>query len=215
MHTLPSERHLYANPAGWLLNVALFPLKMVVPQPLVARVPGLATNEDIRVGLVAKAVRGRLLDIGCGTNRLVRQYKEAGGDGVGVDVYPWPGVDTVVEDSARLPFADSAFDTATFVACLNHIPNREAVLREARRVVADDGHLVLTNLRPFVSRIWHAWAFWDKDQHERGMKDGEIWGFEPDELVVLLSRSGWRVVERQSFSWGLNELWLCAKERDP
>jgi hypothetical protein len=68
----------------------------------------------------------------------------------------------------------------------------------------------LTNLRPFVSRLWHAWAFWDKDQHERGMKDGETWGFTPGELSELLSRCGWRVVERRSFSWGLNELWLCA-----
>jgi len=31
-------------------------------------------------------IRGRLLDIGCGTNKLVKSYM---GEGIGVDVYQW------------------------------------------------------------------------------------------------------------------------------
>src|SRR5688500_1186773 len=92
MMSLPSERDLYPHWARWLLNAAVFPLKMVVPQPLIARVPIFTTNEDIRVGLVKLATRGRLLDVGCGLNRLAREYRAEGGDAVGVDVYPWQGV---------------------------------------------------------------------------------------------------------------------------
>ncbi len=213
MMLLKNERHLYASAGQWLLNTALFPLKMIVPQPLVAHVPGLTTNEDIRVGLVSLAAKGRLLDVGCGTNRLAREYRAAGGDAVGVDVYSWPGVDILVEDAARLPFEDRSFDTVSFVACINHIPNRHEVLREALRVMRDDGRLLLTNLRPTVSRVWHAWAFWDKDQHERVMKEGETWGFEPDELDAILQRSGWQTCERLPFSFGFNELWLCTPKR--
>ncbi len=212
MQTLQSEHYLYSGWAAWLLNAVLFPLKMAIPQPVIARIPGLTTNEDIRIGLVKLAARGRLLDIGCGPNRLAREYREAGGDAVGVDVYPWPRVDLLVEDTARLPFEDGRFDTVSFVACLNHIPNRGNVLREARRVVRDDGRLLLTNLRPFVSRVWHIWAFWDKDQHERCMESGEVWGFELEELDALLKSSGWRISERRSFSYGLNELFLCTKD---
>lgn len=73
------------------------------------------------------------------------------------------------------------------MASLNHIPNREAVLREAHRLLSRGGRLVVTNLTPRLSRIWHFGAFWDKDQHERGMEEGEVWGFTHEELVELLA----------------------------
>jgi len=133
------ERPLYSSFPVYALNQILLPLKLLIPQPLIRRVPMLKSNADIRTGVVLHAVRGRLLDIGCGTNRLVAQYRRGGGDGVGVDVYPWPGVDQIVEDTSRLPYADATFDTISFVACINHIPNRIDVLREARRLLGPGG----------------------------------------------------------------------------
>jgi len=203
------ERRLYRSGAAWLLNQLLLPVKLVVPQPVIARIPGLTSNEDIRLGLVLERTRGRLLDVGCGTNQLVARYRAQGGQGVGVDVHPWHGVDHLLEDSGRLPFEAGSFDTVSFVACLNHIPNRGEALAEARRVLADAGQLLLTNLRPGPSRLWHAWAFWDRDQHERGMQEGEVWGFEPGALQDLLSAAGFELSQRTSFSWGLNELFVC------
>ena len=205
------ERDLYGSFFTYALNQILLPAKLVIPQPVIARMPLLTTNHQIRTGLVRLAVRGRLLDIGCGENHLVRQYRAAGGDGIGVDVYPWPNVDQVVEDTARLPFADGTFDTITFIACINHIPNRAEVLREARRLLAPNGRVVITNLTPFLSRIWHRWAFWDEDQHERGMKPGEVYGFTDAELTGLLRDAGYRLVARNPFSWRLNCLYAFEK----
>jgi SAM-dependent methyltransferase len=202
------ERPLYSSFPVYALNQILLPLKLLIPQPLIRRVPMLKSNADIRTGVVLHAVRGRLLDIGCGTNRLVAQYRRGGGDGVGVDVYPWPGVDQIVEDTSRLPYADATFDTISFVACINHIPNRIDVLREARRLLGPGGQVVLTNLTPRLSRIWHAWAFWDADQHERGMAEGEVWGFTHEQLVGLAAEAGFALVTRRGFSWGLNSLYV-------
>ena len=70
-----------------------------------------------RIRAVLPWVRGRLLDIGCGTNSLVGAYA---GDGVGVDVHPWPGVDRVVEDSAHLPFETGTFDTVSYTHLRAH-----------------------------------------------------------------------------------------------
>lgn len=193
----------------WLDELAL-PLKLIIPQPIIRKIPFLSTNEDIRVRTALEYTKGRLLDIGCGNNRLVQQYRASGGDGTGVDVYPWPGVDLVVDDSANLPFDDGSFDTITFVACLNHIPNREAVLTEARRLLRPDGHVVLTSLTPLLSRIWHAYAFWDADQHERGMAEGEVYGFTHEELTAILERNGFGVSIARPFSWGLNCIYVCA-----
>src|SRR5690242_18608281 len=117
------ERKLYRSFAQYALNQILLPAKLIIPQPLVAKIPGLTTNRDIRTNVVLKALSGRVLDIGCGSNLLVQRYRALGHEAVGVDVYPWPGVDLLVKDTAQLPFSDRAFDTITFVACINHIPN--------------------------------------------------------------------------------------------
>jgi SAM-dependent methyltransferase len=202
------ERPLYSSFLIYALNQILLALKLVIPQPVIRRIPFLTTNPDIRTGVVLDAVRGRLLDIGCGTNRLVTEYRARGGDGTGVDVYPWKGVDLLVADTSKLPFEDAAFDTISFVACINHIPNRADVLREAHRLLKSSGQVLLTNLTPRLSRVWHAWAFWDEDQHERGMAEGEVWGFTHAELIRLLSNAGFELVARHSFSWGLNRLYI-------
>lgn len=205
------ERPLYRSAAAYWLNQLLLPVKLLVPQPVWRRCPGLTSNLEIRTGIVLGAVKGRLIDIGCGENHLVRQYREKGGEGLGIDVYPWPGADLVVEDTARLPQGDASFDTATLVACFNHIPNRTEVLGELRRVLAPGGRLILTNLSPTISRLWHAWAFWDEDQHERGMKEGEVWGFTRDQLVALVEAAGFSLEDEAGFSWGLNQFYRFSR----
>lgn len=206
--TTAVERDIYDSYLAYALNQALLPLKLAVPQPLVARVPLLTTNYEIRVRIVLKLIAGRLLDIGCGTNELVLRYRREGGEGVGADVYGWPNVDLVVADSSRLPYPDASFDTISFVACLNHIPNRHDVLLEARRLLKPGGRVVLTNLSPGISRIWHRWAFWDADQHERGMAEGEVWGFGHEEVVRLLDVAGFSLASVHPFSWHLNRAYV-------
>ncbi len=164
--------------------------------------------QNWRLQKVLPHVRGRLLDLGCGSNVLVRRY----GNGVGVDVYPWDEVDHVVEDSAQLPFAAEAFDTVTCIAALNHIPNREAVLLEVWRVLKPGGRLILTMLPPGMSRLWHLLRRpWDADQHERGMTAGEVYGLGRREIAHLIEQAGFSLLRRQSFQWGINNLYLIEK----
>jgi SAM-dependent methyltransferase len=162
---------------------------------------------DRRVRAVLPHVRGRLLDIGCGYNNLVRRY--ANGIGVGVDVHPWPGVDRLVENAASLDWDAHSFDTITIVAALNHMPNRTGVVREARRLLKPDGRVVITMLTPRISRVWH-WlrAPWDADQCERHMQPGEVYGLTSAEVVSLFSASGFRLDHRQRFMLGLNQLFV-------
>lgn len=194
-----------------LLNSMIFPVKLLMPQPVLAKLPGLTTNEDIRVAQALRHAQGYMLDIGCGPNRLVNDYRGMGHEGLGVDVFDWGGQDLLVEDTAALPFDDATFDTVTMIACINHIPNRDKVLVEARRVLKPDGRLLVTNLTPMISVIWHKIAFWDKDQHERGMEEGEVWGFSDAEMRELFRDSGFTVAGKRRFSWGLNNIYVCHK----
>src|SRR5688500_3150071 len=158
-----------------------------------------------RVKAVLPHIKGRLLDVGCGSNRLVRHYA----NGVGVDVHPWPGADVIVNDTAALQWKSESFDTVTMVAALNHIPNRAAVLNECRRVLKPGGRLIITMLTPRMSRIWH-WlrAPWDADQRDRGMQPGEVYGFTSAELIELCRRAGFTLLSQERFMFGLNRVYV-------
>ena len=158
-----------------------------------------------RVKAVLPHISGRLLDVGCGSNRLVRHYA----NGVGVDVYPWPGADVIVNDTAALQWKSESFDTVTIVAALNHIPNRTAVLNECRRVLKPGGRVIITMLTPRTSRLWH-WlrAPWDADQRERGMQPGEVWGFTSAEVLELFRRAGFTLLKQRRFMLGLNRVYI-------
>jgi SAM-dependent methyltransferase len=109
---------------------------------------GLTSLEDERLAAVRPWISGRLLDIGSGNSRLVHEY----GDGIGVDVHDFGGDALLLPDTTQLPFAAETFDTVTFVAILNHIPERSAVLRESRRVLRGGSRIVVTMIAPLLPR---------------------------------------------------------------
>ena len=167
-----------------------------------------------RIDVVLPKVRGSLLDVGCGSNQLVRRYRQERGErvAVGVDVHPWPGVDRVVEDSADLPFPDGSYDTVTIVAALNHIADRERTLAEVFRVLREDGRLLVTMIPPGISRLWHFLRSpWDADQAERGMVEGELFGMTRAQVDRLLLDAGFRLREHERFMLGVNCLTVAEK----
>lgn len=168
--------------------------------------------ELARRQIVLRHVQGRYLDIGCGLNHAVRDYRGRGGDGIGLDVYDFGGADLLLQDTTDLPFPTSSFDTISFIACLNHIPHRETVLREANRLLKPDGKLLITMIPPRLSAFWHWFVRrWDDDQTERGMKEGEVWGLSAGEIRRLLTDAGLTLIEHRRFVVGLNNLYISRK----
>ena len=205
---------IYNNLAEAFLNILFFPLKQIIPQPIINFIPLLLTNQEVRLRKVSNFIKGQLLDIGCGPNLLTKLYRTTGGKGVGVDVYPWAGVDQLVEDSSHLPYKDNSFDTISFVACLNHIPSRTKTLKEANRLLRNDGIVIITNINPFLSLIWHKYAFWDRDYHERGLAEGEVYGFLEKELIAMLEEADFKLLHKEHYNWCTNKLYVFGKKRD-
>lgn len=185
------------------------PLRVIL-KPEAVRRYGLTPIIDERHNMVLRHVKGKVLDIGCGENLLVKKH----GNGVGVDVYPWKGIDVLV-DTAHLPFQNETFDTIVFMASLNHIPKsvRPKVLAEARRVLKDSGQILVTMITPKISYIGHnyLWGWRDPDIQDRGMKEGEEWGFSASEIERLLEDSKLDVQSHKKFVYGLNHLYIIQK----
>ena len=165
---------------------------------------GWTTLEDERMRHVLPEIRGRLLDVGAGPNTLVQLY----GNGTGVDVFDWGGGAVVVIDSADLPFADRSFDTVTFIACLNHIPNRQAALREARRLLAPGGRVVMTMINPLLGGVGHAIWWYSEDKHRGGMLPGEVGGLWTRDIVTMSEAAGLRLERHRRFVYGMNHLYV-------
>ncbi len=169
---------------------------------------GWTTLEEERLNAVLPYLRGRLLDVGAGPNTLVRRY----GNGIGVDVVDWGGGVMVVEDTSRLPFENESFDTITFIACLNHIPYREAALREARRLIRPDGRLIITMINPLLGDFGHAIWWYSEDKKRGGMKEGEVGGMWTSEIVQLCQAAGFRLALHRRFVYGMNNLYIFDAE---
>ncbi len=158
----------------------------------------------------ARFLDGRVLDVGCGQNELIRNYS---GSGIGVDVFPWRGADLLC-DTESLPFSDETFDTVTMVASLNHIVDRRSVLAEANRVLKRDGRLLVTMIDPIVGVAAHCLGGRHEESKIRGKSKGERSGLWRREVVALLKESGYSLERIVRFGLlKLNALYISRKIR--
>ena len=116
-----------------------------------------------RIILGFSAGGGRILDVGCGSSRILGDLPGA----VGVDVllrklrFLRPSHPQVAQASVfALPFPDASFDTVICSEVIEHIPDEPVVLGELNRVLRPGGILVLGT--PDYGRVlWHIieWAY--------------------------------------------------------
>lgn len=119
--------------------------------------PAVAPGSVLVADLLAEAceividryARGHLLDLGCGTVPLFGSYAGRVQSVTCVDwassVHQLPHADFLVDLSQPpWPLASDAYDTVLLSDVLEHLPDPRAVMREAHRIMAPDGALILT-----------------------------------------------------------------------
>jgi SAM-dependent methyltransferase len=88
----------------------------------------------------------RILDIGCGSSRIVQTLPQAVGLDMQIRKLRWlraPGRQLVQGSLSELPFADQAFDAVICSEVIEHIPRDLIDLSDMVRVLAPGGMLVL------------------------------------------------------------------------
>lgn len=114
---------------------------------------------DTRKRLLAHAaLKGRrILEVGCGTGRVSRMYADEARLTVGIEpelqavcraAREVPDVSFTCGSGMHLPFADGSFDVVLFTLSLHHHPDCLAALDEARRVIANDGAVLVLEPTP-------------------------------------------------------------------
>jgi len=169
---------------------------------------GLKSIRDERNEIVIKFAKGRLLDVGCGPNILVKKY---GNGSVGVDVFDFSGGAIIIEDPSKLPFKENAFDTVAFVASFNHIPNRKEVITEVDRILKSYGRVIITNLEPIIGKVRHRMFWIDKIEEGREKKEGEEEGLKREYIMNLLIGCGFKLIKKVKFQF-LNKLYIFERK---
>ena len=192
-----------------ILSRAAFPLLCLLSREQSLKL-GLTPIDDERVIMALKNSNGYVLDIGCGANNFVRSY----GNGIGVDVVAWKGCDKVISDAAKLPFEPNTFDTVSYLACLNHIPNRDDSARDAYRVLKPNGRVIVTMITPHLGAFIHWLRFRnDPDHKERHIDHShELLGMTAAHVRQILLNAGFTNIRRKRFAYGLNSIYIADKK---
>ncbi len=88
----------------------------------------------------------RILDIGCGSSRILQSLPQAVGLDMQIRKLRWlraPGRQLVQGSLSQLPFEDGSFDAVICSEVIEHIPREEIDLTDMVRVLAPGGALVL------------------------------------------------------------------------
>jgi ArsR family transcriptional regulator len=132
--------------------------------------------EDALLALVPPSPETRLLDIGTGTGRVLELLAPSVRQALGVDAskamlalarsrLSGPGfAHTAVRlaDMYRLPLADRSFDTVVLQMVLHHAEDPAGAVREATRVLAPGGQLLVIDLAEhdrtdLTAKLAHRW----------------------------------------------------------
>lgn len=145
----------------------------------------------------------RLLDVGTGTGRFLRQAASSlpTSELNGVDMSPWyvsfardllaplPRTNVDVANAEALPYADGSFDVVTSIFMLHELPRRvrRTVLGEMHRVLKPGGLLVLEDAaQPSDAKeLAPALAQFSKDMHEPFFAD-----YQEDDIEQLMVEAG-------------------------
>lgn len=168
-----------------------------------------------------------VLDLGCGTGVVIRQLAEAlhpssilhGADvsaellGEARRLTPGHRITWDHVSAGPLPFADATFDAITMHTLLSHVPDPSYLLAEARRVLKQDGRLIVFDAD-------HAGTTYGQPDYETARRVDHLLtsaiATHPDicrQLPRLLKRSGYELTAHDSdviSECGKGDYWLSS-----
>lgn len=148
-----AENYRFADEAG--LAPVLYP---DAPPWFNHLMDGLQWRAMRRALALAKLPPGaQILDVGCGTGRWIRRYRDWGFRATGIDAQYGmlqtartllTQANLIAGNACRLPLADNSFDGVSDVTVVQHIPAplQQQAVGELLRVLRPGGHLLLMEL---------------------------------------------------------------------
>lgn len=146
--------------------------------------------------IIRENLRGLVLDIGSFDGLLVAPHQGA----IGLDIEATESyIPLIVGDMHHLPFKGESFDTVTMCHVLEHTEEPERVVKEVRRVLKNDGKLVVAvpNAKALAGRVLKFLLGYDNFAYSNPKTTARDWlhksFFGYQELRSLLESNGFEV----------------------
>jgi SAM-dependent methyltransferase len=158
-------------------------------------------------------VQARVLDVGCHQGEFLHFLGDRIGPSAGMD----PLAPALVCQRYRLlperfgepaPFPDATFDVVTALATLEHIRDKDPIVRECFRLLRPGGRVIITVPANVVTEIVEVLR---RLRLADGMSLEEHHGFDPWDTLPLFTRLGFSLAYRKRFQLGLNHLFVFEK----
>src|SRR2546422_247819 len=160
------------------------------------------------------SLRGRLLDVGCGSGQFLAQMQQLGWEVMGVEPDPVAAgvahrmfhlnVASGTLEGARLP--ESSFDVVTMNHVIEHVPDPIGSLRECNRVLREGGRLIVVT--PNVDSLGH--RFFNRSW--RGLEvPRHLQLFTLQALGACAERAGLRASELRTTARGARFFWHASQ----
>jgi SAM-dependent methyltransferase len=148
------------------------------------------------IAAAGSSMRGRLLDVGCGTKPYRELFAVESYVGMDIDSPASRGLGAadVYYDGKRFPFEDAGFESVLCNQVLEHVFNPDEFVGELHRMLVRGGRLLLT-----VPFVW--------DEHEQPYDYARYSTFG---LKALLERHGFRVVSQRKLLTNASVLFQLA-----
>ncbi len=122
-----------------------------------------------RLNVIPYSGEGKILDIGCGNGRYLTTMKKQGWQTYGIEINPKASkyareelhLDVNTGDLLNCKYQDKFFDVITMRHSLEHLYEPILTLKEVKRILKDDGLLVIAvpNIDSFAAKVfkeyWH------------------------------------------------------------
>lgn len=140
-----------------------------------------------------------LLDIGCGTGFFLAELVEKHPRAIGFDISHEmlkvseeyvPGARVVTGDAEKMPFADKSFDVVFCKGSLHHMRDHVGFLSDCRRLLHEDGVLIMSepcNDNPII-RLARALLYKKSEHFDEGDQ-----GFTRKGILELCERAGFEM----------------------
>ena len=137
-----------------------------------------------------KTQKKTLLDYGAGVGSFVRAARQSGWDSVGVEASKQARTaanqalpESVFKSEWLKNLASKSQSIITLWHVLEHLPNLDLSIQEFKRLLADDGRLIVAvpNYKSYDAKYYKAfWAAYDVPRH--------LWHFSPKSIARLFSQ---------------------------
>lgn len=168
----------------------------------------------IQAKLAATVTAGNVVELGCGTGLYTRAYAPHCRQVIATDISgpmierakgalaAFPNVSVRVADAVATGLPAGSADSVVAVNLLHIVPDAEAVLAEARRLLRPGGELVIVDatgdglsFRQILASIWRGLRRWGLKTHQKGQRN-----LTQATLEALVRTAGFTSVQGQAMA---------------